>query len=157
MEARAAPTPVSPKYGEFNLSGTVPCSRAEVFFHLLYAEGTHGARTGGFNAQLGYIDFVLYGPITDDANGFIEEGETKASGGAGRALTTLEVEGKTKYEGFEATACLKAEFRLFKFSLYQKFPAEEDRDNFVARVRELGVSGRPLETLCSIFSIRRVR
>lgn len=144
-----------PKYGEFNVwdlydpdaAREIPCARAEMFFHLLYSESTHGARIEEQNTAQGFADFVLYGPVTDDA----------VDGDGARKLTKLEVDGETRYVGFESMTCLTATFRLYKWQVYTKFPEPEDRDNLLARITELGITGKPLEQLCHTLELRRVQ
>jgi hypothetical protein len=154
MQANLSPPAHKHQYGEFNLwdlydldlSDTVPCKRASVFFHLLYSEGTNGARAAGVHVGNEFADMILYGPVTDDA-----------AYGAGRLLTQAEVDGVTSYEGFEAMACLRAEHRLYKWQVAQHFPTEEDKDNLVNRFRELGLNSKMFSTLCAALGLRRVK
>lgn len=162
--------PAAPQYGAFNLwdlydvevAQEVPCNRAEVFFHLLYSESTHGACVDGEHTGQGYVGFTIYGPVTDDANGDLEldkHGERKRTepGTSTKNLSKAEIDGVTRYTGFESMACLKASFKLFDWQVQNRFESEEERDDLVARFRELGLSGRSLDRICQTLKLRRVK
>lgn len=169
----------APAYGTTNVwdlydttwARTVPCNKVGVFLHMVYSPSTHGIQSTGADANAAWVDFRLYGPVTDDANGEFEkitarEGvgapgnrvviEGRAMAGVGRGLSKAEFDGVMKYNGFEANACLKAEFRLNKWQV-DIHMSEEEKDQFVDRIKSLGVSGTMLQTVCSTLGMRRVR
>ena len=143
-------------YFDTDVSGEIPCNRAGVFFHILHAESTNGARIESYNVSQKWVDVTLYGPITDDANGDLDPNEQKAEAGRGRKLTAAEVDGGSRYQGFEPEACLRAKYRLYRGHVETHFE-EDEFDGLVERFRELGVVGRPLENLCSVLGLRRVK
>lgn len=155
----------SPTYGATNIwdfydlevAHEVPCANAATFLHMLWSPSTHAAHVVGGHTGQGWADFKLFGPITDDANGWVDPKTEKAEPGVtSRTLKHEEVAGSKKYEGFEAEACLTAKYRLSKLDVEYRFASQESQDEFVARLVELGVSGNTLDRTCKTYGLRRV-
>jgi hypothetical protein len=110
--------------------------QVDVFLHLLFTSSSEKVAVMRGNTQLGWVGLRLWGPMTDDA--IYYQPEVKG------ALPEFE-----KHR-------LHTDFTLWRVSIRNYLPLEEDRDNFVARLHELGVEEELLAKTCKTLMLRRL-
>jgi hypothetical protein len=102
---------------------------ADFFLHLLFSNSSKKVEFVEMNTVVNWVVLRLWGPITDDAIYSASEFETPR---------------------------LYTEFKLWSYSLRRALPVKEERDEFVARLHELGGPGEDFRHACKALRVRRL-
>lgn len=141
-------TTVSQEWGTYNLwdfheleqSKSIRVTSPENFLHYLFSEGTRHVTHNGYHVGKGFVDFKLYGPITDDARF------------DGKQLFESEVN-----KGFSSKAiercCLYIEYRLYKTDVKELLLTPEDKYAFGEQLRGRGFTGVTLNEMYKTLGI----
>lgn len=135
-------------WGAYNLwdlyslesSESVRVTSPENFIRFVFSEGTRHVTHNGYHVGHGYVDFKLYGPITDDARY------------DGKKLFEGEVNGKHESKAVER-CCLFVNYRLYRDEAKGLLATPEDRQAFGARLRGRGFGGVQLSEILKTLGL----
>jgi hypothetical protein len=111
------------------------------FLHFLFSEGTRHITHNGYHVGKGFVDFKLYGPITDDAKY------------EGKKLFEGEVNGKHKSDAIER-CCLYIQYRLYREDLKGLLITPEEKHDFAERLRGNGLGGVQIHEILKTLGVK---
>lgn len=136
-------------WGAYNLwdfynleqSKSIRVTSPENFLHFLFSTGTRHVNHSGYSISRGFVDFKLYGPITDDARY------------EGKKLFESEVNNE-RPSGAVERCCLFINYRLYRNDVTDLLVTPEEKQAFGERLRGRGFGGVQLSEILKALGVK---
>jgi hypothetical protein len=149
MTQTAAPAAPRTDWGVHNLwdmydlhvSRQLRAANANVFLHFMFSKGSRSINYEQWRNGSSFANFILYGPITDDAMF------------DGKNLTEPEITGQMKSWTAYESCSLRVKFQLKRGDVRELVPEPEDRERIRDRLYALGLKGDVLSRVAKAIGV----